>query len=260
MMVAQVTGLQARRVHPHASATRTSISITSSRRGCSLSRAPRRAADDAAQPGGEGHLRLPLRGFRARRLRAASAHQGRGGGVSAARAAFDRHRACRRGRRQRRDRPRQCAAVAAELRSQALQGADHGQAGASWAARPICRSAGRLPGRTNIVVSRDPGFAAPGVLVAGGLEPALAAARGDALRRGADEIAVIGGTDIYAQSHAPCRSPGDHPCACAAGGRYVLSADRSRCAWREVARSEHPAGPQDERQLQLRHLRPGVSP
>ena len=35
MMVAQVSGLQARRVRPHASATRISISIISSRRGCS---------------------------------------------------------------------------------------------------------------------------------------------------------------------------------------------------------------------------------
>ena len=40
-----------------------------------LSRAPREAADDAAQSGGEGYFRLPLRGFRGRRLRRASAHQ-----------------------------------------------------------------------------------------------------------------------------------------------------------------------------------------
>ena len=40
-----------------------------------------------------------------------------------------------------------------------------------------------LPGRTNIVVSRDPAFAAPGVLVAPSVEAALTAARGDALRR-----------------------------------------------------------------------------
>ena len=57
-----------------------------------------------------------------------------------------------------------------------------------------------LKGRTNIVVSRDPAFAAPGILVAPNVEAALAAARGDALRRGADEIAVIGGADIYRQT------------------------------------------------------------
>ena len=59
-----------------------------------------------------------------------------------------------------------------------------------------------LPGRTNIVVSRDPAFAAPGVLVAPSVEAALTAARGDALRRSADAIVVIGGADIYAQTIA----------------------------------------------------------
>ena len=59
----------ARRVRPHASATRISISTISSRRVCSC-RARRSALPTHAdQSGGEGHLRLPLRGFRARRLR-----------------------------------------------------------------------------------------------------------------------------------------------------------------------------------------------
>src|SRR5256885_8844176 len=53
-----------------------------------------------------------------------------------------------------------------------------------------------LPGRTNIVVTRDANFTAPGVLVAPSLETALQAARGDALRRGCD-IMVIGGAEIY---------------------------------------------------------------
>ena len=57
-----------------------------------------------------------------------------------------------------------------------------------------------LAGRTNIVASRDASFAAPGVVVAPSVEAALTVARGDALRRGATEIAVIGGADIYAQT------------------------------------------------------------
>jgi len=56
-----------------------------------------------------------------------------------------------------------------------------------------------LDQRTNIVVSRDSSFAASGILVAHELNAALGAARGDALRRGTDEIAVIGGADIYKQ-------------------------------------------------------------
>ena len=57
-----------------------------------------------------------------------------------------------------------------------------------------------LTGRTTIVVSRDPDFTAPGTLVAPSLDAAIAAARGDALRCGADAILVAGGADIYAQA------------------------------------------------------------
>lgn len=57
-----------------------------------------------------------------------------------------------------------------------------------------------LKGRTTIVISRDPDFAAPGVLVAPTIEAALTAARGDALRRGVDDIIVAGGGEIYAQA------------------------------------------------------------
>ena len=57
-----------------------------------------------------------------------------------------------------------------------------------------------LAGRTTIVVSRDPTFAAPGILVAPSLDAAFAAARGDALRRAANEIIVAGGAEIYAQA------------------------------------------------------------
>jgi dihydrofolate reductase len=57
-----------------------------------------------------------------------------------------------------------------------------------------------LNGRTTIVVSRDQAFAAPGILVAPNLAAALEAARGDALRRGANAIVVAGGGDIYMQA------------------------------------------------------------
>ena len=55
-----------------------------------------------------------------------------------------------------------------------------------------------LSARTNIVVSRDAGFGAPGLIVAPSVEGALAVACGDALRRGVDEIMVLGGGCIYA--------------------------------------------------------------
>lgn len=56
-----------------------------------------------------------------------------------------------------------------------------------------------LPGRTNIVVTRDRGFCAEGAIVVSSLPDAMAVATGDALRRSVAEIAVIGGADIYAQ-------------------------------------------------------------
>jgi dihydrofolate reductase len=56
-----------------------------------------------------------------------------------------------------------------------------------------------LPGRTNIVVTRDANFRAAGAVVTASFEDARAVALGDALRRLATEIAVIGGAEIYAQ-------------------------------------------------------------
>jgi dihydrofolate reductase len=102
-----------------------------------------------------------------------------------------------------------------------------------------------LAGRTNIVVSRDRDFDAAGLLVAPTLEAALAAARGDALRRGVHEIAVIGGAEIYQQTmkeadrlvitRVQLQSEGD------TGFPPVDDA-----IWEEVDRIERPAGPEDE--------------
>jgi dihydrofolate reductase len=55
-----------------------------------------------------------------------------------------------------------------------------------------------LPGRCNIVVSRDPDFAAAGVRVARSLDEALALAEAVAEIDGADEIMLIGGAQLYA--------------------------------------------------------------
>ncbi len=50
-----------------------------------------------------------------------------------------------------------------------------------------------LPGRKNIVVSRDPDYRAPGAVVVNDIEQALAAAQG------AEEVMVIGGASFYRQ-------------------------------------------------------------
>lgn len=56
-----------------------------------------------------------------------------------------------------------------------------------------------LPGRTNIVITRNAGYTAAGAAVTTSRADAHAVALGDALRRSATEIAVIGGAEIYAQ-------------------------------------------------------------
>jgi len=102
-----------------------------------------------------------------------------------------------------------------------------------------------LEGRTNIVVTRNPAFAAPGVVTAAGLEAALAVARGDALRRGAEAIAIIGGTEIFAQTMALAdRLDITKVHAKPVGDTHFPEIDRT--VWREVERSEHPAGPRDD--------------
>lgn len=69
--------------------------------------------------------------------------------------------------------------------------------------RRTFQSIGRpLPGRANIVISRDPAFATEGVETATSLEAGLAAAARVARASGAAGIALIGGGDVYAQAMA----------------------------------------------------------
>jgi dihydrofolate reductase len=55
-----------------------------------------------------------------------------------------------------------------------------------------------LPGRPNLVVTRNAGLAAPGASVWSHVATAIAAARAMAAGSGAEEVCVIGGADIYA--------------------------------------------------------------
>jgi dihydrofolate reductase len=102
-----------------------------------------------------------------------------------------------------------------------------------------------LRGRTNIVVTRDPSFTAPGAVVAASLPAALVVARGDALRRNGDAIAVIGGGDIYAQlMPAAARLEVTRVHARPEGEAVFPPIDPA--LWRETARCDYMAGPDDE--------------
>ena len=101
-----------------------------------------------------------------------------------------------------------------------------------------------LPGRTNIVVTRDAAFRAAGAVVTTSFADAQAIATGDALRRFATEIAIIGGAEIFAQwmgradrleiTEVHARPDGDT--------RFAAIDARD---WEEVARVRNPAGPGD---------------
>jgi dihydrofolate reductase len=101
-----------------------------------------------------------------------------------------------------------------------------------------------LKGRTVIVVTRDPGFAAPGIVVAPSLDAALAAARGDALRRGADAVMVAGGGDVYA-AVMPLADRIEMTLVHARPDGDTVFPPIDPAVWREVERIDHPAGPDD---------------
>ncbi len=106
-----------------------------------------------------------------------------------------------------------------------------------------------LPGRSNIVVTRQKGFAVDGAVVVGDVQAALAAA---ALEQ-PSEICVIGGGDIYRQTLPQ------------AGRIYLTEVQMDvegdthfpvldPAAWREVSREEVMAGPKDSAGFVLRVL------
>lgn len=101
-----------------------------------------------------------------------------------------------------------------------------------------------LPGRTNIVVTRDPGFRASGAIVTHSVAEALSIARGDALRRSAAEIAVIGGAEIYVQTMPQADRLEITEVHMSPTGDTVFPAIE-RSQWEEVSRETHPSGPDD---------------
>ncbi len=101
-----------------------------------------------------------------------------------------------------------------------------------------------LDGRDNIVITRNTAYEAPGIFTAVSLEEALELAHEKAGARSADEIAVIGGAQIYelalpradriylTEIHA---SPN--------GDTWFPELDKAQ--WRETSRERFAAGPGD---------------
>ena len=103
-----------------------------------------------------------------------------------------------------------------------------------------------LDGRTNIVVTRNRDFAAPGALIATSLKNALARAQGE-------EVCIIGGGELFREAMP------------IADRLYVTEIDLEIAGdtffppvdpvvWREVSREVHPRGPKDDAGFVLRVL------
>lgn len=119
-----------------------------------------------------------------------------------------------------------------------------------------------LPGRTNIVVTRDTAYRAAGAIVTHSLADARAIATGDALRRFATEIAVIGGAEIYAQWMEDAdRLEVTEVHARPEGDTRLAAIDPAE--WEEAVRVRHPAGAEDSAEFSYvtyRRRRSGQSP
>ncbi|MDG4894013.1 dihydrofolate reductase [Mesorhizobium sp. WSM4976] len=102
-----------------------------------------------------------------------------------------------------------------------------------------------LPGRLNIVVTRDKAWRAEGIEVTHSLDDAIALAkvRGRCIA-GADEICVVGGGEIYAQALPLAdRLHVTHVLASVDGDAHFPPIDPS--IWRLVSAEDFPAGEKD---------------
>ncbi|MEM0953488.1 MAG: dihydrofolate reductase [Pseudomonadota bacterium] len=108
--------------------------------------------------------------------------------------------------------------------------------------RRTWESIGRpLPGRSNIVITRQAGYAADGAKVVNSLEAAMTLAEGIAVIDGADEVMVIGGAEIYALALLSAeRLYLTEVHAMVDGDAFFPAWDRA--AWQEANRQSFAAG------------------
>ena len=105
-------------------------------------------------------------------------------------------------------------------------------------------------GRTNIVLTRDLSLVSPGTVLATSLDAALSFARNDAIRRGVDEIMVIGGGDIFAATMPMAdRLEITHVHVSPDGDALFPTIDPE--VWQEVTHEDRFAGPNDDANFTL---------
>lgn len=102
-----------------------------------------------------------------------------------------------------------------------------------------------LPGRQTIVLTRDPAFSMEGVHVARSWPEAVAKGRELAAGMGAEAVAVVGGAEIYALALPEAQTVYMTEVHASPEGDAVFPA-LDRRAFREVRRTAHSKGPDDE--------------
>lgn len=102
-----------------------------------------------------------------------------------------------------------------------------------------------LPGRESIVLTRDSGFAAPGVLVAHDLEAGLALASQRGRAMGAAEIVIAGGGELYQQTIGRAARLDVTEVDLSPEGDAIYP-QIDPALWREESRTPHPRGHDDD--------------
>jgi dihydrofolate reductase len=111
-----------------------------------------------------------------------------------------------------------------------------------------------LPGRLNIVVSRDPDFGPVAGLVMANLDVALQVAMAHAAAAGCAEICMIGGAQIY-QAALPFASRLLVTDVDAAPPGDALFPVIDPAVWRLHSQTQHQAGPKDDHDFVIRDWR-----
>ena len=109
-----------------------------------------------------------------------------------------------------------------------------------------------LPGRTNIVLSRDGAFEPKGAVVCERFDEALAIGREQAAEDGAGEVAVIGGQQVFDLALLKARRLYLTEVDAEPEGDAWFRFDEP--GWREVRREEHAAGEADDHAFVFRVL------
>jgi dihydrofolate reductase len=110
-----------------------------------------------------------------------------------------------------------------------------------------------LPGRPNLVVTRNLDFLAPGAFVYSSIPPAVAAGRAMAAKMGAGEVCVIGGAEIYAAA-LPIADRLWLTEVDAEVEADVFFPAFDRKAWREASSVHFPAGDGNDHPFVIREL------